>query len=269
MKNEILFGIGGVIIGAIISGTLVLNMNMGVPNRIEQLKKHRLLSEGGAENKIYDAIENVIKQSKGNISRFDEKGNLRHYSFDPTEKTPRQIRIEIINEYIISKVLNILFKNNVPGRGKLFSKFYPMYEQEKVYGVRNADDVEYKESAQTESPYNQDKDRAKRFKIKVENILTPTEKGQLTLDEWKKNVDEIESKLVHLGIIIDRAVNSSFINFIKNSDGKYFYIDTFSVPNIKLTIKLLLDEVEKKFLINEMNKEEYDKVKKLLKRLVI
>jgi uncharacterized protein (DUF305 family) len=28
MKNEILFGIGGVIIGAIISGTLVLNMNM-------------------------------------------------------------------------------------------------------------------------------------------------------------------------------------------------------------------------------------------------
>jgi hypothetical protein len=241
-------------------------MEETLPERVRILKNKKVITEGGAENKVFDNGDNVIKVSKGNISRINRVG-LRHYGFNIDEKTPNEIRVEIINEYLISKVLNILFRESVPNRSKLFSKFYPMYEQKKVKGVWNADDVEME--VKSVSPVKHSSDTpVGRLMIKLERIVKPTKEGEEKLKEWQENAFKLEQDFLKLGIIIDRIVGTGLTNFIKTPEGNYVYIDTFSVSNLNFTKDQLLKKAEQMFDSGFLDLKSLEKVKVYLRRLI-
>ncbi len=195
---------------------------------IEVVKKRKIDTEKGklvgigAENRVYQSLDpdEVIKVFRGNV--VDGKDE---YVITNDKSVQEHIRRQIIVQHILGKILHLLLPDSIPDRSKLFSKYFPQFSQEKVAGSFRGDEVK---------PLLKEVDvvhtGSQRFKIKSSTEVVGVTEDTLESDEsWRVSINELSKSLRDISVGID--TQNSEQNFLKTTDGKYKYIDSFTILN--------------------------------------
>jgi hypothetical protein len=205
---------------------------------------------GGGEMRVYETEnpKTLAKVYIGNINEVSEFGGLNSIGFDIENISP-EIRKKILIEFVLAKILHLLYPDSVPDRNYLYSKIFPQFEQEKVEGIMRFDEVE---TTVQEVIKLKDTDTeivgTSKFKIRNEvAVKVPTEKGLETMRKWTNATGDFDAEMLLLGIKID--ILNVGENFIKQADGKYKYIDSFTIFNSNEVVEKLIKKAGENTLV--------------------
>jgi hypothetical protein len=188
-------------------------------------------------------IENGEPTEKGTIKRYNERGQEIETEYN-INNLPPEVRREVLREFSLTKVLSILYKDSIPERRKIFSKFAYIFSQKKVEGVKYVDEIKYQMSqVDTDSDsIRRSNVPGSRFRIKSESRPEKvTDQGWQALGWWSDEREKFKKEMDEIGVKVDFANQDE--NFIKEN-GQIKYIDTFSVPDKGKTYKALLSKIE-------------------------
>lgn len=199
----------------------------------EIVKKRKIEVESGkvvgvgAENRVYQSVnpDEVVKVFRGNV--VDGKDE---YVIENDSPVPEHVRRQIITQHILGKILHLILPDSIPDRSKLFSKYFPQFSQEKISGFLRGDEV--KPLLREVSVANTG---SSRFKIKSSTeVVGVTEDTSERAESWRNSVNELSKDLREIGIGID--TQNSEQNFIRTTDGRYKYVDSFTILNTDILV---------------------------------